>query len=68
MAEYVKVRLKYKTGLKNEFYIELPKDRRDNKPDTINDIISDWMDENKIIYKWFRIIGTPVLDKSKPKN
>jgi hypothetical protein len=68
MAEYVKVRLKLKTGFKNEFYINLPKDRRDNKPDTINDIISDWFNENEIEYKWFRIIGTCVLDKSKPKN
>jgi len=66
MLEHVEVRVKHTSGIKSQFKIELPQDRRDDEVDTINDIISDWLDENGADYKWFRILGTCVLVESNP--
>ena len=52
---YVKVRLRLKTGSLTTLRVELPKDLRDYNQDTIDDVVSDSLDDNKVRHKWFRV-------------
>jgi hypothetical protein len=64
MLEWIEIRIKTPRGNKKHLKIEIPQDRRDDKQDTFNDIASDYLDENKIEYKWFRLVGTCVVKRN----
>jgi len=51
----VKVRLRQINGEIKNLEVKLPDDIRDYYDDTINDCVSDYLDENNIKYKWYRV-------------
>lgn len=52
---YINVRVRLKTGEAVTVKAEIPDDIKDYGKDTIDDAVSDWLDENKIEYKWYRV-------------
>lgn len=52
---YINVRVRLKTGEAVTVKAELPDNIKDYSKDTINDIVSDWLDDNKVEYKWYRV-------------
>lgn len=42
--------------------VDLPADIRDLETDTITDVVSDYLDENRIQYKWFRVLMTTLTN------
>ena len=53
---YARIRLKLKSKKLAEMNIELPKDLKDYSDDTINDAVSDILDEKGVYYKWYRVL------------
>jgi uncharacterized protein (DUF2267 family) len=51
---YVKVRVRLKTGEAKTIRAELPNNLKDYSQDTINDAVSDWLDNNGVDCKWYR--------------
>ena len=52
---YINVRVRLITGDAVTVKYELPNDIKDYNKDTIDDAVSDWLDENKVEYKWYRV-------------
>lgn len=52
---YINVRVRLKTGEAVTVKVEIPDDIKDYGKDTIDDAVSDWLDENKTEYKWYRV-------------
>lgn len=52
---YVTVRLKTKEGDVFNIKVELPSDIKNYEPDTINDVVSDYLDDNLLEVQWFRV-------------
>ena len=52
---YINVRVRLNSGEAVTVKAELPDDIKDYGKDTIDDAVSDWLDENKIEYKWYRV-------------
>jgi len=55
---YVNVRIKTLNNDLATIKVEIPKDLRDYDYDTLNDVVSDYLDDNVTEVKWFRIIQT----------
>lgn len=53
---YVTVRFKTKENDLCNIKVELPKTIRDYSDDTINDVVSDYLDDNLVEVKWFRVV------------
>jgi len=51
----VNVRIRLKTGRLVSLIIALPLDIRDYNRDTISDCVTDYLQDNKIDYKWYKI-------------
>jgi uncharacterized protein (DUF2267 family) len=51
---YIKVRVRLKTGEATTIRAELPNGLKDYSQDTIDDAVSDWLDDNGVEYKWYR--------------
>lgn len=51
----LKVRVKLTTGVVNNFNVKIPDTLKDYSDDTLNDIVSDWLDDHNIKYKWYRV-------------
>ena len=52
---HVKVKLRLTTGEIKTLTVKIPDDIRDYKQDTIDDAVSDWLDEKGIKYKWYKV-------------
>lgn len=59
---YAKIRVKLKSGNIAVLNAEIPEDIRDLNSDTVNDAVCDWLGENKVDYKWFRLIEPELYD------
>jgi len=61
---YVKVRIKTAIPCHPTITmkVDLPADIRDLETDTITDVVSDYLDENRIQYKWFRVLMTTLTN------
>ena len=56
---YVKVRIKFLDGDVANIKVDLPSDLKDFNHDTLDDAVSDYLDDNATECKWFRIIEPP---------
>lgn len=50
---HAKVKLRLTTDEIKTLTVKIPGDIRDYKQDTIDDAVSDWLDEKGIKYKWY---------------
>lgn len=55
----VTIRIRLKNDVIGTMEAILPDDLKDNSEDTLNDAVSDWLDENSIKYKWYRVLLLP---------
>lgn len=62
---YVKVKLRLKTGELTTVRAEIASDIKDYKKDTIYDVVSDWLDDNGVQYRWYRVENPDIYPMDK---
>lgn len=62
---YVKVRVRLKTSEAVTLRAEIPNDLRDYSSDNIDGAVSDWLDDNGVKYKWYRVENPEIKPAKK---